>query len=201
MSVCARLFKQLQTKIWFDDLPRVQKIVLFSTSSSSSVHEKSVALVHAFTLSKSAMKNYTRAKTNMIWEKQNLMTMKMMRWGEKKSDSYIVLLLAVCVSVVCLFRVFRCVSQLSCYRFAQGYIVNWMETSIIVSLNVCANMSVCVSFFSLFFGCAVNFRQNSSGFHSVFIFFSSFFLLLFRNKTQKKILCPQYDYTLYSHIW
>lgn len=152
MSVCARLFKQLQTKIWFDDLPRVQKIVLFSTSSSS-VHEKSVALVHAFTLSKSAMKNYTRAKTNMIWEKQNLMTMKMMRWGEKKkSDSYIVLLLAVCVLVVCLFRVFRCVSQLSCYRFAQGYIVNWMETSIIVSRSmcVCVNMCVCVSFFSLF---------------------------------------------------
>lgn len=151
MSVCARLFKQLQTKIWFDYLPRVQKIVLFSTSSSSSVHEKSVALVHAFafTLSKSAMKNYTRAKTNMIWEKQNLMTMKMMRWGEKKSDSYIVLLLAVCVLVVCLFRVFRCVSQLSCYRFAQGYIVNWMETSIIVSLNVCVCEHVCLCEFFL----------------------------------------------------
>lgn len=85
---------------------------------------------------------------------------------KNKFHSYIVLLLAVCVLVVCfafsaVFHNYLSIC-IFVYMFAQGYFVNWMETSIV---------SVCLCVFSLHF---FIFDTDSSGFHSIFIFFLGF---------------------------
>lgn len=86
----------------------------------------------------------------------------------------------------------------------KGIFVNWMETSIIIRMCVCeyvfflslsATLLIRSFFFSLHF---FNFRQNSSGFHSVFIFFLGFFSLTL---SKQKNLCAQYDYTLHSMVF
>lgn len=115
----------------------------------------------------------------------------------KKSFVHRVLLLAVCVWLfVCFTRFPLCFTIIFRYtRAAQGYFVNWMDTSIVCVcvcvFLLCYAVLIRILFFaSLFFIFSTKLKWISFGIHFLSVFFFTF--------STKKNLCAQYDYTLHS---